>query len=432
MEENKQRVLWIDQLRGIAIFLVILGHVELPDKINGLIYSFHMPLFFIITGLTMKNKKLLQINMKKYVISQIKHLLIPYFWMSFMMYPLWYLVSCYWEENSVTVPQVLKGIFLGNSLICVSTSNALWFVLVLFLAKILYAILCKLTNGNRRKLRMLVILSAVLGLAEQGKIRIWHWNVVFTAVVFIYLGNCMMQWYQKDGKTILQNLKKRKFCLLLAVLLLIGIMSAYLNGRVSMNRNTFGNSIVLFYITAIAFSSVCMLSVIRILPAKAYSKSVIVYIGKNTLLYVGCHIPILRVLEHLLPDSLTQYWVSMMEAIAVYFGLALLCVLVNHVFPYVSGKQNHCTGKKHVVSKVLLVMWCAWNPYVHIIQQAGFNPDNILIQFLSLSGLLGLSIFMVKLAKFYVPAIFLEDVNKDSKKSKEVSHSMKSECDIFC
>lgn len=95
MEENK-KVLWIDQLRGIAIFLVILGPVELPDKINGLIYSFHMPLFFIFTGLTMKNKKFLQINMQEYVI------------------------------------------------------------------------LCRITKGNERKIRILVILSAVLGVVEQG------------------------------------------------------------------------------------------------------------------------------------------------------------------------------------------------------------------------------------------------------------------------
>lgn len=418
MKKNTQRVFWIDQLRGIAIFLVILGHVELPDKINGLIYSFHMPLFFMITGLTMKNEKLQHINMKEYIVNQIKNLIIPYFWMSFMMYPLWYLVSCYRKESSVSVLQVLKGIFLGNSLICVSTSNALWFVLVLFLAKILYVILCKMTKDNIRIMTILVIVSAVLGVVEQGKVRIWHWNVVFTAVVFIYVGNCMMQWYQKRGEAILQNLKKRKFCLLLAVLFLIGIMSAYFNGRVSMNRNTFGNFVLLFYITAIAFSSVCMLSVIKLLPTKENSKSIIVYIGKNSLLYVGCHIPVLRVLEYFLSDSLVPYWGSILESIVVYFGLVLLCVLINRYFPYVSGKKIVDMEKKHVVSKVLLLMWCAWIPYAHIIKQSGINVDNKVIQIFSLFALLGLSTLIVKVVEDYFPAILLENVKKESNDKK--------------
>ena len=82
---NKERIQWIDQLRGMAIFLVILGHVDLPNKVNGLIYSFHMPLFFIITGLTMNNQKLSVMNIKEYILGQVKQLLIPYIWMKLQM-----------------------------------------------------------------------------------------------------------------------------------------------------------------------------------------------------------------------------------------------------------------------------------------------------------------------------------------------------------
>ena len=57
MENVKtQRTLWIDQLRGLAIILVVIGHLI---QFNGLgtdnpvfeiIYTFHMPLFFAISG----------------------------------------------------------------------------------------------------------------------------------------------------------------------------------------------------------------------------------------------------------------------------------------------------------------------------------------------------------------------------------------------
>ena len=51
------RLYYLDNLKGLLIILVILGHAiqfTLPDYENvfafRLIYSFHMPLFFFISG----------------------------------------------------------------------------------------------------------------------------------------------------------------------------------------------------------------------------------------------------------------------------------------------------------------------------------------------------------------------------------------------
>lgn len=61
MEGGSARIRWIDEVRGLAIILVIIGHVigGLSSEIGGgednilrtAIYSFHMPLMFIISGL---------------------------------------------------------------------------------------------------------------------------------------------------------------------------------------------------------------------------------------------------------------------------------------------------------------------------------------------------------------------------------------------
>lgn len=53
-----QRLVWADSLKGILILLVVLGHaiqgvytdnVE-TDRLWNVIYSFHMPAFFAISG----------------------------------------------------------------------------------------------------------------------------------------------------------------------------------------------------------------------------------------------------------------------------------------------------------------------------------------------------------------------------------------------
>ena len=91
MNKNKDRIIWIDQLRSIIFLLVIIGHVELPKETQSFIYSFHMPLFFFISGLTVNREKLKNISMLKYAQVQAKRLIVPYFWLSFLCYPLWYL-----------------------------------------------------------------------------------------------------------------------------------------------------------------------------------------------------------------------------------------------------------------------------------------------------------------------------------------------------
>jgi acyltransferase len=51
-----KRIGWIDIAKGITILLVIVGHTLIGYKVNDYIYAFHMPLFFICSGLLFKPK----------------------------------------------------------------------------------------------------------------------------------------------------------------------------------------------------------------------------------------------------------------------------------------------------------------------------------------------------------------------------------------
>ena len=53
------RLEWIDRLKGLAIFLVVAGHFIQQHELGGesennvlvrIIYTFHMPLFFFLSG----------------------------------------------------------------------------------------------------------------------------------------------------------------------------------------------------------------------------------------------------------------------------------------------------------------------------------------------------------------------------------------------
>lgn len=48
---------WIDWSKSIGIYLVVLGHCSFFNKdIEGFIYTFHMPLFFMISGYLYKDE----------------------------------------------------------------------------------------------------------------------------------------------------------------------------------------------------------------------------------------------------------------------------------------------------------------------------------------------------------------------------------------
>lgn len=39
-----------DYVRAIAMLLIVIGHAEMSDDLTTIIYSFHVPLFYFISG----------------------------------------------------------------------------------------------------------------------------------------------------------------------------------------------------------------------------------------------------------------------------------------------------------------------------------------------------------------------------------------------
>ena len=73
---KKERLHWLDYSKTIGMYLVVLGHVKDNTLLlKGIIYSFHMPLFFFLSGFLHK----LRIGGGKFCVSLVKQLVIPFF-----------------------------------------------------------------------------------------------------------------------------------------------------------------------------------------------------------------------------------------------------------------------------------------------------------------------------------------------------------------
>lgn len=334
MENTKKRVYWVDILRGLAMFLVVYGHTSKSEEIKHIIYSFHMPLFFIISGMSNVFQK--NLPLKDFLKKKIKTLIIPYFLLNLALLPLSYYNGSIGAIKQFTILEFLLGILYSNNLGCYdSPSNATWFITTLFLVEILFYFLKKVLKTDKD----LIHVVGIIGLAGYANSIAkwqydgpWHIQVVFTAIVFYYIGYIFMKNIDK-----INNILNSKTKIIVTSILLsgIGFYCAMTNTRVSMTADKYG-SILYFYIAVLSFSFA-----IALICMKFFDKDlkVINYIGKNTLLWLAIQIPIIRLTQYMFPIFKARERYTLLLAIIVYFAIIPISMLVNKLLPFLVGKS---------------------------------------------------------------------------------------------
>lgn len=73
-ENSMRRIRFLDVYRGIGIILMIMGHIGFGDKFDYWLHSFHMPLWFIISGYFFKDNY----SFKSILQKKVRQLIIPY------------------------------------------------------------------------------------------------------------------------------------------------------------------------------------------------------------------------------------------------------------------------------------------------------------------------------------------------------------------
>jgi fucose 4-O-acetylase-like acetyltransferase len=268
-----KRIKWLDVARGFGIILVILGHQSIPDSIKIHIYSFHMPLFFIVSGFLLSFGK--EDSFNKFLGKKAKSILWPYLYISILSWLYWLLIGRNFGADShlnvewwVPLLGTLYGSDQGYFLV---HNYALWFLPCLFLSEIIFYFAMKL----RVKLRIVVFLiTGIMGYALSivNLSLPWSADTAFSAILLIGFGYLIGK---REANT------KRRLLSLIPFLILASLVSSSLNGRVDMNSNSLGNPF-LFYIGAISGSLIVLL----------FSKQIgsfrpLDFIGRESLFFFG-------------------------------------------------------------------------------------------------------------------------------------------------
>lgn len=179
---------WIDTFKGVAILLVILGHVHASGVVHDWIFLFHMPAFFFIGGLTFRawRSPLAQFQRDAW------RLLIPYTAFLLLIYPA--IMAIRFAKNPdggvALLADLLVRLVAGGPLL-LGWVGVFWFITCLFLTKQVYC-------GLRTRLSLgltgvAALLMSIAGLAlSHFWPRFWlPWcaDVVLVAVLFFWLGD---------------------------------------------------------------------------------------------------------------------------------------------------------------------------------------------------------------------------------------------------
>lgn len=166
----KREVNLIDFMKGLAILLVVFGHSIQVNYTNfdeilifKFIYSFHMPMFILISGyLAAKSLSLRGCNIEKCIFQKAFFLLIPYFSWYFLGFILSGTFSFY------NILDYLK-------LLIEDVDRGLWFLYILFL---LYTVLY-VSSKFKYKYLVLIIFVLIIPMNKIFGMHLLKWYLIF-------------------------------------------------------------------------------------------------------------------------------------------------------------------------------------------------------------------------------------------------------------
>lgn len=304
VDHIKNRIQWVDILKGIGIMAVVFGHYY-TERFP---YIFHMPLFFIASGFFAKYTPPRQLAIKTF-----QRLIIPY--LSFVV--IFILIKLSLGER---IPYY--GILYGGKHLT-GDFGVFWFVPVLFMSLNLYNLL-----SRSRFAAYMFILFGLSSMIFSGYLPDLPYNleVVPMAVCLIYVGQYSFN--------IFQNIKIKNPTL--TIIIITGVIISAIIFKYSMflyidmKYGLYGIPVISMIV---ALYLILIISCLSFRLQKTTIGYFIAYIGEASMMIMFLHNPILR-------RTIFMEDVSIMISIVVPILLYSICNKSRFFSPLLIGRKS--------------------------------------------------------------------------------------------
>lgn len=285
--ENK-RIQFFDICKGILISFVVLGHI-MPEKssIHMWIYSWHMPAFFMISGMLMEyteyDKRPL-ITRRGIIFEGLRKLIIPYFYYGMLLLLVRWM-STGFDSANLKWQLVDLGLFCGI--------GATWFLPCLFVAQVIYYLIkhCLICNKNNLLKSFVLFVNAVLlfaipcVLGKQSAIMLVVLRAMI-ASVFCIIGASIVRWIFK-----LRNMEFGIQVIIALVLVGVSIFVFIFTGMntASLNILNLGNPILYILNALVGCSMIFVICACLEKSNCKWCKKIFEFFGSETLIVMGTH-----------------------------------------------------------------------------------------------------------------------------------------------
>lgn len=218
---DKSRILWIDIAKGICMISVIAGHLDAAE-INNIVFSFHLTLFFILSGYTLKTDLSVKSASKRFA-----RLMTPYFVTCAMivLMDIFNLIVDQKVTDTISITakissDIARGFFgsgLYTSLGTKSFSScigAIWFLPAMFFATVIAQLVISRITDIKKRYAITVTAAVLAFISSQLFWLPFSIQSAVFAVPFIMLG------YDAKAHGIFDRIKLSHFFISLGVFLI--------------------------------------------------------------------------------------------------------------------------------------------------------------------------------------------------------------------
>lgn len=316
------RIDWIDIAKGIGIFLMVMGHTSIPKLGGHWIYSFHMPLFFFLSGFLFQPGKY---TWSQFIKRKVRTMVVPYF---FFVVLNW--IVCELLQYDSYPPHSLLNVLADGS------NGAIWFIYVLFFTELFFFGIESLKNLLQSKWMVLISCMIATMIGWFFFLNSIHFSykleVVGMSLFFYIIGYItrMKGWY----------LKRYNLILLFFLAVVQFILANFQNRCLDMASNSYGTGLpsLLIALLGIGVTIECSKYIVK---SPFWISNSIMYIGKNTIVVVGMsQMTLMGMKKYFELYEVPGYISSPVRHFLLWCLMALFIYLFNKYIPFLIGKNS--------------------------------------------------------------------------------------------
>lgn len=310
-----ERIQYLDVARGMTILMIVAFHV-LGETIliyHHFVATMGLQVFLFVTGYFFR-----RFDWK----NNFKKLVIPYILLLIT-------VRCYWDIRmhcgyTTQIADVAKQIILGYTIDDMWLGNGFfvgisWFFPLLFVTKLLYSLICKLTKQNELSKGVFCLALSCVGVifGQKGMKLPWSIDVAMATLPFLYLGE-VARIHAEKFQVLCKNI-----CVMLVSFVAWGLLVYYF-GISEMATRSYPQGMTFLMSSSFAMLAVFCLAccINHHLPQIGRFFAVI---GKYSFVVLCAHILDKSCIIHAADISI--YWLVLEEILIAIVPVGIICVI---------------------------------------------------------------------------------------------------------